>query len=200
MTTWVLSSGLELPTPDAPILVSKEAIESGNIESGSLRKARPPSDVAKRANNTYRWAWSNAVGLLDDAQILVDGGRHARAFALAATALEEIGKSQYAADVYTGFLPYESFDAHIRNHTFKSAYAARAVDFVGIKPALIQGLGEALFARRNQALYASPAGEVVDDEFAHDAGVMIDYSRTWLTNIRQQEYIAERIGTRAFLK
>ena len=53
-------------------------------------------------------------------------GRHARAFALACTALEEIGKSQYAADVYTGFLPAHDFEKIIRRHHFKSISRALA--------------------------------------------------------------------------
>jgi AbiV family abortive infection protein len=37
-------------------------------------------------------AWENAVGLLDDAKLLLDAGRFPRAFALAELAAEELGK------------------------------------------------------------------------------------------------------------
>lgn len=36
--------------------------------------------------------------------------------------------------------------------------------------------------------------------FAQDAAVMIDYCQTWFDKIRSHEGIAERIGTRAFIK
>jgi hypothetical protein len=82
------------------------------------------------------------------------------------------------------------------------AYQTRAVEFAPeIIPVLIDDVvGPALFQRRNEALYASPAGEVTDSDFEHDAPVLIDYCDAWLTRIHDQEAIAERIGTTAVLK
>ena len=58
--------------------------------------------------------------MVEDAEVLIAADRYARAFALAATALEEVGKSQYAADVSTGFLAGDEFDRNLRDHRFKS--------------------------------------------------------------------------------
>lgn len=199
---WVLSSGVELPTPEVPIYVRQATIESGALTLLSLPGWSPPGEVAHRALITYRAAWKNAVALLEDARTLRYAGRFARAFALAATSLEEIGKSQYAADVHTGFVPYVDFESAIRDHRFKSAYQSRAVEFgPEIVPMIMDAtMGPALFDRRNEALYASPAGEVVDADFDHDASEMTRYCEAWLLKIHRQESIAERIGTRAFLK
>jgi predicted S18 family serine protease len=50
----------------------------------------------------YIEAHNNAVQLIHDAETLFEKGRYPRAYSLAFTALEEIAKSQLAADVYTG--------------------------------------------------------------------------------------------------
>ena len=50
----------------------------------------------------YATAHNNAVDLLSEAELLLGKKAYARAFAIAYTALEEISKSQFAADVYTG--------------------------------------------------------------------------------------------------
>jgi hypothetical protein len=63
-----------------------------------------------------------------------------------------------------------------------------------------QHVADELFSRRNDALYASPTNEVDDAAFEQDAATMIDYCLTWSERIRRQEEIAERIGTKAFLK
>jgi hypothetical protein len=125
---WVLSSGTELPTPDVPIYLHESVAKGGESPRLEFRRERPPKDVAQKAIDTYRWADDNAIALLQEAQLLSSKGRHARAFALACTALEEIGKSQYAADVYTGFVPPDDFEKFIRKHEFKSAYPSRFVE------------------------------------------------------------------------
>lgn len=51
----------------------------------------------------YKIAHNNAGVLLSEAEILLERGKYIRAFFLGLTALEEIAKSQLAADVFTGF-------------------------------------------------------------------------------------------------
>jgi AbiV family abortive infection protein len=70
----------------------------------------------------YRSAHNNAVDLLAEAEILYEKGKHARAFFLGFTALEEISKSQLAADVFTGLIAEEEFFEYYRNH--KKRYTA----------------------------------------------------------------------------
>jgi hypothetical protein len=124
-TQWRLSTGMELPEPDVPIYFPKALVVSGRLTALEFRQERPPEDVAQQALDTYRWAHNNAVALLEEAQMLSTNGRHARAFALACSALEEIGKSQYAADVSTGFIPHDGFER--RSGTTRSRAPTRAV-------------------------------------------------------------------------
>ena len=199
---WVLSGGIELPEPDVPIYISESIAEVTSRPPSNLRGERAPSDIAQNALDTYQRAGDNALSLLEDARILSSAGRHSRAFALAATALEEIGKSQYAADVYTGFIPHEGFEKNIRDHRLKTGYANRVVQFDTIIEPFLRDkeTAESLFERRNDSLYASSSNLPDDAAYQDDAETMIDYCETWLERIRNQEEIAERIGTKAFLK
>jgi len=201
--TWTLSTGLVLPEPGVTLYLPQEPRVSseGNAPSIAQRRTRPPPDVGRRAWDTYRRAHDNAVALLGEAGLLREHGMFARAFALACTALEEIGKSQVAADVYTGFLPHEPFEKAIRDHQFKSAYTTRSVLLLSLQPVLNDPkTAEQLFRRRNDALYVSPDNEVQDADFEHDATTMIRYCDEWLETIARTEAISERIGTRGFMK
>ena len=200
--SWILSGGVELPQPDVPIYVQRETLEAGESQGIEFRRERPPEDVSQKALDAYHWAADNAVLLLEDARILASAGRHARAFALACTALEEIGKSQYAADVSTGFVPPDDFEKIIRKHEIKSAYSSRYVELGALIQPFLKDkqIADELFKRRNDALYSSPTNQIDDAAFEQDAATMIDYGLTWIDRIKGQEEIAERIGTKAFLK
>lgn len=117
---WTLSNGVELPKPEVSIYLPTAFLSEDQLPSLDIRREQPLTKLATRALNTYRWARNNAVALIEEARILSAKGRHARAVALACTALEKIGKSQYAADVYTAFVAHESFEKAIRQHQFKS--------------------------------------------------------------------------------
>ncbi len=64
----------------------------------------------------YQKAHNNAIDLLQDAELLFERDRYSRAYALAFTALEEIAKSQLAADVYTGLIDEKEFKETCLNH------------------------------------------------------------------------------------
>jgi AbiV family abortive infection protein len=67
----------------------------------------------------HQIAHNNAVQLVGEAEILFKAGRYCRAYALAFTALEEISKSQLAADVFTGLIPEQEFQTQYRDHKAK---------------------------------------------------------------------------------
>ncbi|OGZ63844.1 MAG: hypothetical protein A3A98_00970 [Candidatus Staskawiczbacteria bacterium RIFCSPLOWO2_01_FULL_40_39] len=67
----------------------------------------------------YRIAHNNATNLLEEAELLYDNEYFARAYTLAFTAIEEISKSQFAADVFTGLKREEDFKKFYRNHSEK---------------------------------------------------------------------------------
>src|SRR6266852_8926980 len=76
----------------------------------------------------YRVANNNALDLLAEATILFGMGRYAGAFFLAFAALEEISKSQLAADVVTEFISEDEFLDHYRCHPKKIGRMAWATE------------------------------------------------------------------------
>lgn len=67
----------------------------------------------------YNKSHNNAVDLLRESKILFEHECYARSYALAYTALEEISKSQLAADVFTRFSEEEEFLEKYINHKDK---------------------------------------------------------------------------------
>ncbi len=74
----------------------------------------------------YRTAHNNAANLLREAGLLFDHKYFARAYTLAFTALEEISKSQFSADVFTGLCNGEDFNKFYRDHKEKIGRVAWA--------------------------------------------------------------------------
>lgn len=72
--------------------------------------------------NIYKQAYKNASELLSEAKILQENEKYARAYFLAYSCLEEIAKSQFAADVSTGFTSKEEFKGFYRDHSSKNKH------------------------------------------------------------------------------
>lgn len=69
----------------------------------------------------YTAAYSNALSLVKEADLLLKNGYYPRAYFLAFTALEEISKSQMAADVYTGYSTEVDYRIFYKDHPKKLA-------------------------------------------------------------------------------
>lgn len=67
----------------------------------------------------YKAAHYNAVQLLKEAELLFRHRHFARAYVLAFTSLEEISKSQFAADVFTDLEKPLDFDRFYKDHKKK---------------------------------------------------------------------------------
>ena len=65
---------------------------------------------------TYLASLNEANKLLKEAELLFENESYSRAYFLGFSALEEISKSQLAADVYTGFIEEKTFEKAYRNH------------------------------------------------------------------------------------
>jgi len=89
-----------------------------------MQKSKLQSKIQKELTKIdfleiYRTAHNNAADLLREAELLFEHKHFARAYALAFTAIEEISKSQFAADVFTGLQKEEDFEKFYRNHKEK---------------------------------------------------------------------------------
>jgi len=67
----------------------------------------------------YREAHNNAVQFLHEAELLFEKKNFPRAYSLAFTGLEEIAKSQLAADVVTGYIEEKVFWEYFKSHNKK---------------------------------------------------------------------------------
>ena len=147
--------------------------------------------------------------MLSDAELLFEHRRFATAFALAFTALEEIAKSQLAADVFTGLIEQREFQALSRDHREKIG----RMDWVyGDEPTcywdfgeLVRMRGKPSFADRNNALYVDVDGkrvrrpdEVIQEEQAKSmiSAVRLALERIWVTT----QFWGHQIGTKGLLK
>ena len=156
----------------------------------------------------YCSAHQNAIDLLEEAEILFDAGKYSRAYALAFTALEEISKSQLAADVYTGLITYEEFQEHYRDHRKKIGRMAWATEdakrYLDAPEGDYVPVEKPTFANRNDAMYVNIKGQVVvspSDVISSDAARgIIHTGKVAIQCIWEVGEMGHQIGTKGFMK
>jgi len=170
--------------------------------------------------NIYNSGNKNATELLGAANVLCDTKRYAQAYVLAYTALEEISKSQFAADVFTGLRKEDDFKKFYRAHRDKIANISWAHNDATSYPHKYKWIGpdmddvvemnpeEPLFSKRQAALYIdvdfstgeiySPS-EVVDEKDARDIIHIVDVALERIWEITG-EFGGMQIGTKGFMK
>ncbi len=157
----------------------------------------------------YHSAHSNAVDLLEEAEILFDAGHYPRAYALGFTALEEISKSQLAADVFTRLITEDVFYDHYRDHKKKIGRMAWATNdakryldepdgyYVEVEKPKVANRMDALYVSLNQKKVISPADVVSRD----DARGIIHTGNVAIQRICEMtEVWGHQIGTKGFMK
>lgn len=157
----------------------------------------------------YSAAYNNAAELLGEAEILIDRNRYARAYFLAFTALEEISKSQLAADAYTGFIDeqefwdiYTSHKRKIGRMAWASNDAQRYLDveteeFIPIHEPEVKRRMSALYVECNQPTVEMPSQQIT----AEMAKSIIHTVRVAFERIVEMtELWGHQIGTKGFMK
>jgi len=166
----------------------------------------------------YKKAHHNAFELSRESELLFDNGCYARAYALAFTALEEISKSQFAADVYTGFVEVEEFEDFYRDHkdkigrmrwAHKDANGFYSMKWVGPDKDDMKKMSpkEPTFEKRQRSLYVdlnldeqdiyTPEEQVTENE----AEGIIHIVNTALNRISEVvDFHGRQIGTKGFMK
>jgi AbiV family abortive infection protein len=157
----------------------------------------------------HRSAHGNAVELLSEAELLFEHRRYARAYALAFTALEEISKSQLAADVFTGFTAEDEFWKCYRDHKKKIARMAWATEdarrYLDASTETCLDVEKPKVASRMDALYVEFDGNTIqsptDFISSEDAQGIIHTARTAIHRIVEMtEFWGHQIGTKGFMK
>jgi AbiV family abortive infection protein len=157
----------------------------------------------------YRTAHNHAVELLAEAELLFENKRYQRAYFLAFTGLEEIAKSQLAADVFTGFIDEENFWKYFRDHKKKigrmawaSADAERYLDleletYLDIEHPTAAHRMNALYVHFEDGKVKAPK-DLIGEE---DARAIIHTLRVAIQKIvGMTEYWGHQIGTKGFMK
>ena len=168
----------------------------------------------------YRVAHNNAADLLREAELLFDHKYFARAYVLAFTALEEIQKSQFAADVFTGLCAEREFEKFYRDHKRKIERVIWAHADANSYPHNLKWVGpdiddlerivsqEPDFGKRLDALYVGvdfknqkiiKPEEQITDKDAKEMMRLVEVAleRIWEVS---GEFGGNQIGTKGFMK
>lgn len=167
----------------------------------------------------YRKAHKNAVELLSEAEILLKHGKYARAYFLAFTALEEISKSQFAADVFTGLCTEEEFIKIYTKHPKKIQRIEWAHDDANSFPHNLKWVGPdqddveeinpkaPIFQKRQDSLYVDADFErqivynpeqKISEEDAREIIHIVDVALHRIMEVT--EFWGHQIGTKGFMK
>ncbi|HTS12617.1 MAG TPA: AbiV family abortive infection protein [Candidatus Limnocylindrales bacterium] len=156
----------------------------------------------------YQSCLANAGELVEESQILFERAKYARAYALAFTALEEISKSQLAADVYTGFIEEQEFNDACRDHRKKITRMEWATEdakrYLAMPEEDYFDVREPTFQNRMSAMYVDFAngtittpGQLIDAQQARHIIHTVEVALQRILEIT--EYYGNRIGTKGFM-
>ena len=195
-----------MPPPGHFTVISKEDLveehkEQSKKEGRKLDIFKEPK-VAKKVYEMYVACWNNAVDLLNEAKLLYQNGRYARSVALGISAWEELGKSQIAADYYSGVVSDLIYNEAFRNHGAKTSYLVRTgvAGLGNFTVATQPEIGKRLEKIRQNALYVSETNEPKEVFKKEHAEFVHERVKEHLEYIRFAEEFNGRIGSKALFK
>jgi AbiV family abortive infection protein len=182
---------------------NETALHSVKVQDKFLDTFRD-KEKAAGAFSVFTTSKKNSLELLDEARLLTDHGFYARAVALAIMSYEELGKSQIAADYYSGILPESEYKKAFTRHT-KTAYANRYAVIGSHKKAkhgyfVDNNVAETLESVRQSALYADEHNNPSDNFDEEDALLIIRKVSEHHEAIQHAEWLNGRIGSKALFK
>jgi AbiV family abortive infection protein len=168
----------------------------------------------------YKDGNKNAFNLLESANVLCSKGHFPQAYFLAYTALEEISKSQFSADVFTGLRTETEFKKFYCAHDKKIAniewahYDATSYPhkYKWVGPNMddveVMNPDEPLFSKRQSALYVD--ADFVNSTIAKPSDVINEKDTRGIIRIVEValeriwevtgEFGGNQIGTKGFMK
>ena len=179
------------------------ALHSAKVQ-GEFLDMLKDKEKAESAFSVFKTSKKNSLELLDEARLLADHQSYARAVALAIMSYEELGKSQIAADYYSGILPESEYKKAFTRHT-KTAYANRYAA-IGSHEKVKHGyfvdnnVANTLESVRQSALYADEHNNPSDNFDKEDALLIIRKVSQHHEAIQHAEWLNGRIGSKALFK
>lgn len=129
----------------------------------SKRKKEEAPGVESRNDprllDLYQACRKNAAELLEEAEILLKHSRFERAFFLALSACEELGKAQLVADYYSGCVAKSEFEAAFQDHKTKIAFHERYILVPQGDLVYDRGDAKELWIKRLKSLYVQVGKE-----------------------------------------
>lgn len=178
-------------------------------------KAEPPAPPGKKRLRTelltlYSACMSNAYCLRDEARLLQEHGHNSRAFFLALTAFEEIGKAQIVADFFSNYVSEGEFQEAFRKHRIKLKYNSRSVS-ITTKPSYSVELEyeqtdtSSLERARGASLYVEYAKDMTpllpkEQITAENAEAMLERLDQEINAIQHAEWLNQRVGSAGLFK
>jgi len=171
------------------------------------KQVTPDKKTIRNLFPIYRACMNNAQDLLDEAELLYRNNFFQRAFFLALTSYEEIGKAQIVADYITDIVAKEEYEKAFKDHDLKYAYNRRFIqinqngtsELIYNKSEIKEFVGKrmnALYVGVNKNQPKIPKNEISND----DAIEMIDIVKDYLYEIFHSEWLNQRIGTKGLFK
>jgi AbiV family abortive infection protein len=182
----------------------------GQDDQSSPKKESRKIEVkkeTKRSKNAYEVFYNskeNSIDLLREAQLLLENGCYARAVALAIMSYEELGKSQIAADYYSGILPEDEYKKAFKTHK-KTSFAGRHAA-IGSHEKVKYGLfiddniARELELLRQSAFYVDETNNPSNNFSKEDAEFIIQKVKSHIEAIQHAEWLNQRIGSKALFK
>lgn len=169
------------------------------------------TEEAKKVYTVYEKSFNNAVSLLEEAKLLFHNKFYARTVALAIMSFEELGKSQIAADYYTGLLTEQDYERAFKDHGSKKSFAGRYRAFQVTDKSKGCGVSDLGFAIssdnsseleeiRQSALYVSENNDPREDINQEDAEIVLRKVWKHINYVRYAEELNGRIGSKALFK
>jgi AbiV family abortive infection protein len=196
-----------MPPPGHFTVISKEDLVEKDNKHSSKKEGRKldifkEPEVAKKVYEMYVACWNNAVDLLNEAKLLYQNVRYARSIALGIAAWEELGKSQIAADYYSGVVSDIVYREAFRNHGAKTSYLVRTgvAGLDNFTVATQPEIGKRLEKIRQNALYVSETNDPKEAFTKDHAEFVLERVREHLEYIRYAEEFNGRIGSKALFK
>jgi len=179
------------------------------------KKAEEPTNTKLRVPNLnlldlYSACLQNANELIEEADLLLNNGHYCRAYFLAFTAFEELGKSQVVADYFNEMVSKEEFKTAFSDHQIKTAYIKRFVQipkdlngdwFIEYNTQSTRQYSKA----RTASLYINYSPDYKPQFPTQTISIestneLIFNVKKYLVEIIKTAHFTERIGTKAFTK
>jgi AbiV family abortive infection protein len=162
-------------------------------------------ETAKKVLAVYAASLKNADSLLKEAKVLSENGYYARAVALAIISFEELGKSQIAADYYSGILPENEYTNAFRSHkktAFASRYATIGVGEQNVKYGfwIDDSIAKTFEKIRQTAIYVDEDNNPIEAFSRQEAEYIINKVGRHIEYINYAEQVNGRIGSKALFK